>query len=76
MGGGVFGFPSLSFGDGVEEQDRSRWHVGVSRGGAFPEEGPVLNTMGRLDAGGVEELPNEFGAVDSVVLQGPGRAIM
>jgi hypothetical protein len=56
LGGGVFGFPSLSFGDGVEEQNGSGWDVGVGGGGAFPLEGPVVGAVGRVDAGGVEEL--------------------
>jgi hypothetical protein len=36
LGGGVFGFRSLSFGDGLQQQDGTRWKVGVSGCGAFP----------------------------------------
>ena len=68
--GGVFGFPSLSFGDGTEEQHRPGWHVGVGGGGAFPPVWPVLGAMGGLDADLLEELPNEFAAFGAVVIQG------
>ena len=70
LGGGVFGFPSLSFGDGVEEQEWPGWHVGVGGCGAFPHVRAVLRTVVGLDAGGVEELPNEFAAFGSVVIEG------
>ena len=70
LGGGVFGFPSLSFGDGVQEQHGSGWDVGVGGCGAFPLVGPVLGAVGGLDAGGFEELPNEFAAFGAVVIQG------
>jgi hypothetical protein len=70
LGGGVFGFPSLSLGDGVQQQDRSCWYVGVGGGGAFPQIGAVLGTVGGVDPGPLEELPNEFAAFGAVVLQG------
>ena len=70
MGGGVFGFPSLSFGDGAQEQDGSWWHVGVDGGGAFPQVRAVLGTVGGLDPGPLEELPNKFATLSPVVLQG------
>jgi len=69
LGGGVFGFPSLSFGDGVQEQQGPGWDVGVSGCGTFPPVGPVLRPVGWLNAGGVEELPNEFAAFGPVVIQ-------
>jgi hypothetical protein len=70
LGGGVFGFPSLSFGDGTEEQHGSGWHVGVGGSGAFPLVWPVLGAVGGVGAGGLEELPNEFAAFGAVVIQG------
>ena len=70
MGGGVFGFPSLPFGDCLEEQDGSRWDVGVGGCGAFPLVGAVLETVGGVDAGGFEELPNEFGPFCAVIVEG------
>jgi len=73
LGGGVFGFPSLSFGDGVEEQDGSWWDVGVGGCGAFPHVRSVVGAVGGLDAGGVEELPNECAAFGAVVIEGPQR---
>ena len=69
MRGGVFGFPSLSFGDGVEEQQGSGWHVGVGGGGAFPLVWPVYGAVRGLDTGLLEELPNEFAAFGAVVIQ-------
>ena len=69
MGGGVFGFPSLPFGDGVQEQDGSGWDVGVCGCGAFP----LVWAVGGLDAGLLEELPNEFAAFVAVVIQGAER---
>src|SRR5262249_11942777 len=65
LGCGVFGFPSLSFCDGVEEQYGPGWHVGVSGCGSLPPIRPVLHSMAGLDADGVEELPNEVGPVRS-----------
>src|SRR5262249_7569054 len=70
LGGGVFGFPPLSFGDGLEQQHWSGRDIRVGGCEAFPEVGPVLGAVGGLDAGGVEELPNEFGTFGPVVLQG------
>ncbi len=69
MRGGVFGFPSLSFGDGVQEQDGPGWDVGVGGCGAFPPVGAVLGAVGGLDAGLLEELPNECAAFGAVVIQ-------
>jgi hypothetical protein len=66
LGGGVFGFPPLSFGDGMQEQQGPGRDVGVCGCGAFPEIGPVLGAIAGLDAGGFEQCPNEvtpFGAV-------------
>jgi hypothetical protein len=76
LSSGVLGFPSLSFSDGVKEQHRSRWHVGVGGCGAFPPVGAVLYAMVGLDAGSVEELPNKLGTVGAVVIQGDERASM
>jgi hypothetical protein len=76
VGSGVFGVPSLSFGDGVEEQEGAGWDVGIGGCGAFPEVGSVVGTVGGLDTGGLEELPNEFGAFGAVVVEGPGRVTM
>jgi hypothetical protein len=73
LGGGVFGFPPLSFGDGVEQQDGSWWDVGVGGAGSFPEVGAVLRAGGRLDANGFEELPNGGGPFGAVVIQCPER---
>jgi hypothetical protein len=76
LGGGVLGFPSLSFGNGVKQQDRSGWYVGVSRGGAFPLVWAVFGAVGGLDTGLFEELPNEFTAFGTVVVQGLGCVTM
>jgi hypothetical protein len=69
LGGGVFGFPSLSFGDGVQQQDRPGWHVGINGCGAFPPVGPVLGAVARLNACGFEELPNECAALGAVIIE-------
>jgi hypothetical protein len=76
LGGGVFGFPSLSFGDGVEQQDGSWWDVGVGGAGSFPEVRAVLRAVGRLDANGFEELPDKVGPFGAVVIQCAERANM
>jgi hypothetical protein len=68
LGGGVFGFPSLSFGDGMQQQHRSGWDVGVGRCGAFPQVWPVFGAVGGVDTGLLEELPNEFAAFGAVVI--------
>jgi hypothetical protein len=73
---GVFGFPSLSFGDGMQEENWSGRYVGVGGCGAFPPVRPVLGTVGGLDAGLFEELPNELAAFGAVVIQCPGRVTM
>jgi hypothetical protein len=74
LGGGVFGFPSLSFGDGVEEQDGSGWDVGVGGCGAFPPVGPVVGAVGGVDAGLLKQLPNKFAAFGAVVVETPRRS--
>jgi len=74
--GGVFGFPSLSFGDGVQQQNGSGWDVGVGGCGAFPLVGAVLGAVGGVDAGLLEELPNEFAAFGAVVIEGVERVTM
>jgi hypothetical protein len=76
LGSGVFGFPPLSFGDGLQEQHRPRRDVGIGGCRAFPSVGPVVRTVGGLDAGGVEELPNEFAAFGAVVVEGLGCVTM
>jgi hypothetical protein len=68
--GGVFGFPSLSFGDGVQEQQSSGWDVGIGGCGSFPPIGPVLEAVAGLDAGGFEELPNKGAALSPVIVEG------
>jgi hypothetical protein len=70
LGGGVFGFPSLSFRDGLQEQEGSGWDVGVGRSGAFPHVGTVLGAVGGLDAHGFKELPNKRAALGPVVVKG------
>jgi hypothetical protein len=70
LGGGVFGVPSLSFGDGADEQYGPGWDVGVGGCGAFPLIGAVLRAVGGLNTGGLEELPNEFAAFGAVVREG------
>ena len=76
LGGGVFGFPSLSLRDGMQQQHRPGWDVRVGGGGAFPQVRPVLGTVSGLDPGLLEELPNKFAALGPVVLQGVERATM
>ena len=66
-GGGVFGFPSLSFGDGVQQQDGPWWYVGVCGCGPFPEVRAVLGAVSGLDASLFKELPNKFSALGAVV---------
>jgi hypothetical protein len=67
--GGVLGFPSLSFGDGLQQQDGPGWDVGVGGCGAFPPVGPPLGAVAGLDAGGLEELPNEFPTFGTMVVE-------
>jgi hypothetical protein len=69
LGGGVFGFPALSFGHGLEQQHGPGWDVGVVGCRSFPLVGPVLRSVGWLDAGGLEQLPNEFAAFGPVIIQ-------
>ena len=66
-GGGVFGFPSLSLSDGLEQQHRPGWDVGVGRCGAFPQVRPVLWAMSWLDTGCFEELPNKLATLGAVI---------
>jgi hypothetical protein len=68
--GGVFDFPSLSFGDGVQEQDWPGWDVRIGGCRAFPLVGPVLGAVTGLDADRFEQLPNEFPAFGAMVLEG------
>jgi hypothetical protein len=70
LGGGVFGFPSLSFGDGSQEQHWPGWDVGVGGCRAFPLVRTVLGAVSGLDACGFEELPNEFAAFGAVIIEG------
>lgn len=70
MGGSVFGFPALPFGDGVQEQRGPGWDVGLAGCWSFPQVGAVLDAVGGSDAGVVEELPNEGGALGAVVVEG------
>ena len=76
LGGGVFGFPSLAFSNGVQQQHRSGWDVGVGGGGAFPPVRSVVGAVGGVNAGGLEELPYEFAAFGAVIIEGPGRVTM
>jgi hypothetical protein len=76
LSGGVFGFPSLAFSNGMQQQHRPWWHVGVGGGGAFPPVRAVVGAVGGLDAGGLEELPYEFAAFGAVIIEGPGRVTM
>jgi hypothetical protein len=68
LGGGVFGFPSLSLGDRMQEEDGSGWYVGVGGCEAFPPVGTVLGALGRLDTSLFEELPNKFAALGTMVI--------
>ena len=69
LGGGVFGFPSLSFGDGEQEQKWPGWDVGVGGCRAFLLVWPVLGTVAGLNAGLFEELANEFPTFGAVILE-------
>jgi hypothetical protein len=66
----------LSFGDGMEEQHRAGWYVGVCGSGTFPPVRPVFGAVRGLDAGLFEELPNEFATFGAVVIQGVERVNM
>jgi hypothetical protein len=70
LSGGVFGFPSLSFGDGAQQQDGSRWDVGITGCWAFPPVRAVLYGVDRLDAGLLKQLSNEFAAFGAVIIEG------
>jgi hypothetical protein len=67
--GGVFGFPSLAFGDGMEKQHRPGWHVGVGGCGAFPQVRAVLRTAGGLDADLFQQLPNKLATISPVIIK-------
>jgi hypothetical protein len=67
--GDVFGVPSLSFGDGVQQQHGPRWHVGIRGCRAFPHITPVLRAVRGPDTDSFEELPNKRAALGSVVIQ-------
>jgi hypothetical protein len=58
--GQVVGLPALSLADRLEEQCRSGRDVGVAGFGALPEERAVIDRVRGLDAGLVEQLPNEL----------------
>jgi len=70
ISGGVFGFPSLSLSDGLQEQDGPGWNVGIVRHGTLPLVGTVSRTVSRLDTHVPEKLPNEFTALGPVIIQG------
>jgi hypothetical protein len=70
LGGGVFGVPPLSFGDGLQEENWSGWYVWVGGRGAFPLVWPVLGAVGGLDASILEELPYECAAFGAVIIEG------
>jgi hypothetical protein len=74
--GDIFGFPSLSFGDGLQQQDGTWWDVGVSGCGAFPHIQSVFGALRGLDTGLFEKLPNKRATLSPVVIQGPGRVTM
>jgi hypothetical protein len=69
LGGGVFGFPSLSFGDGLQQQDGTGWDVGVGGCCAFPPVRPVFEAVAGLDARLLKELPNELAAFGAMVIE-------
>ena len=76
MSGGVFRFPSLSFGDGLEEQHGPGWDVGIIGCWSFPPVRAVLHGVDRLNAGLFEQLPNKFAAFGTVIVESAERAIM
>jgi hypothetical protein len=67
--GGIFGFPPLSFGDGLQHQHGPWWHVGVGGCGAFPSVWSVLGAIRWLDTGSFEKLPNKRAALGPVIIQ-------
>jgi hypothetical protein len=69
LGGGVFGLPSLSFGDGAQQEDGSGWDIRVGGCGAFPPVGPVVGTVCGLDADLLQELPNKFAAFGPMIVE-------
>ena len=71
LGGGVFGFPSLSLRDRVQQQQGPGWHIGVGRCDAFPQVGPVTGAVGGLDADCFQELPNELPTLGTMIVEGP-----
>ena len=70
LGGGVFGFPSLPFRDGVEQQDGPGRDVGVGGCGAFPQVRAVPRAVCGLDTGLFEQLPNKFATFGPVFVEG------
>jgi hypothetical protein len=68
LGGGVFGLPSLSFGDGVEEQQGAGWDVGVGGCGAFPLVWPVVGAVRGSNSGLLQKLANKCAAFRAVVI--------
>jgi hypothetical protein len=60
----------------MQEQHGPWWDVGVGGCGAFPPVRAVFGAVGGLDAGLLEELPNEFAAFGAVVVQGVERGTM
>ena len=74
--GCVFSFPSLSFGDGAKEQEGPGWDVGITGCWSFPPIRPVLHGVDRLDAGLLEQLPNEFAVFGAVVIEVAKRTAM
>ena len=53
----------------MQEKKRAGWDVGVGGCGSFPPVGAVLGAVGGLDVGGLEELPNEFAAFGTMIIQ-------
>jgi hypothetical protein len=70
LGGGVLGFPSQAFGDGMQQQDWSEWDVGIGGRGAFPQVRSILYAVCWLDTGLFQELPNELAPLGPVVPEG------
>jgi hypothetical protein len=70
LGSGVFGFPSLSFGDGLQEQHGPGWDVEIGGCRTFPSVGPVVRAVAGLNAGLLKKLPNEFATFGAVIVEG------
>jgi hypothetical protein len=69
LGSGVFGFPPLSFGDGLQKQHWPRWDVRMGGCQTFPPIGTAVAAVGGLDAGLLQKLPNEFAALSAVIIE-------